>query len=90
MITETPQDWRKKILQCIQGCTQDLKCTRSQSKSRDFIAAWARLSCWSWKIYWGGRVPIALFRVIKTGDRDIGGVFVYLNVCWKQTSYVGH
>ena len=29
--------------------------TSTQGKSSDFTEAWARPTCWSWKVSWGGR-----------------------------------
>ena len=30
-------------------------CPGTQGKSSDFIGAWARLTCWSWRVSWGSR-----------------------------------
>ena len=32
------------------GCTQSLMHTMTQDKSSDFIGAWARSTCWSWRV----------------------------------------
>ena len=34
----------------LRGCTQGLTCTRTQGKSSDPIRAWARPTCWSWRV----------------------------------------
>ena len=40
----------------LRGCTQALINTRTWGeKNSDYIAAWTRPTCWSWRVSWGSR-----------------------------------
>lgn len=40
----------------LKGHTQNLICSGTQGKSSNLIRAYARPTCWSWRISWGGGV----------------------------------
>ena len=37
------------------GRTQGLTCTGTQGKRSDFLGSLAKLTCWSWRVSWGGK-----------------------------------
>ena len=58
----------------LQGHTQNLACTRTQGKSSNLIGAWARPTCWSWRILrrgWDCSVAVAYPGDIDTGRSHI-------------------
>ena len=47
LIASTPQNWENRD-SVLRGHTQ-VMCIRIQEKSSDFMGAWARHTCWSWR-----------------------------------------
>ena len=46
--------WVKQGLHSLSMHT--VSCTRTQGEGSDLIGAWARATCWSWRVSWGGGV----------------------------------
>lgn len=51
------------------GLTQCLVYSKGQGKSSDFVRAWARPTCWSWRVSQGRQGAVGAQR----GDTDTGG-----------------
>ena len=66
--------------------TQGIVCNRTQGKRSNSIGAWARPTCWSWRVSWSGRgwgrVAAAHPGDIDTGGRHIG------EYCWWMTYWL--
>ena len=60
---------REKETPLLEG-TQGLVCTRTQEKVSDFIGAWVRPSCGSWRVSWGGGMELWL----TVGTRAVAAV----------------
>ena len=56
----------------LKGRTQNPMCTGTQSKNVNLIGAWARPTCWSWRVSWRDRAAMAQPGDIDIGGRDIG------------------
>ena len=72
------------------GHTQGLMCTRTQGKSSDFIGAWARPTCWSWKVFLGGSRWLKLTLGTRTPVAEIPKRVNYMNSYWRQICCLGH
>ena len=68
---EVPQDWGKQQLRSWRA-TQCLVYTKSQGQSSAFLRAWARPSCWSWRVSWGRQGRLGLTVGTDTGGRSAG------------------
>ena len=68
---EVPQDWGKQHLRSWRA-TQCLVYTKSQGQSSAFLRAWARPSCWSWRVSWGRQGRLGLTVGTDTGGRSAG------------------
>ena len=74
-----PQDWGKQRLHSWRAHT------RTQGKSGDSTGAWARITCWSWKVSCGGGAVEALSGVIKAGGRHSRN----LRELWLEADILG-
>lgn len=67
LITGITQDWGERS-SILGGCIQGFMHTRNWKKSIDFIDAWARPICWSWRVSRGAGAAMT-----HCGDKDTGG-----------------
>ena len=74
LIAGVPQDLGKHDF-TLKRYTQIITCTGPKGKSSNFIGAWVRPTCWSWRVCWGALGQggtVAHPGVINTGGRHIG------------------
>ena len=92
--------WRPSGLNCrsptrlgekdftLKGLTQNLTCTRTQGKSSNLIGAWARSTCWPWRVSWRGREWLQLTLGTKTLVSDTLGNIQLHEQSWQLISWV--
>jgi len=63
------------VLECsLGGCVQGLVHTWARGENSDFIGAWDRPACWSWRVFWrGGREQLWLTAKTRTQVAEVLG-----------------
>ena len=74
---------RKRLY--FKGHTQNLTCSGTQGKSNNLIEAWARLTCWSWTVFWrdGGQLQLTLRKQTLVSD-IFGNILLCQHGDWWQ------